>query len=286
MSTSSVNFNPPYLRYDVPTDLVKIQAEIVRIKKLSFPAIEVGSEHSKTKENNPKTTSTLLPPSNILVTPNGTIEMGFNCKKTFKVTNNLLSDYTTWELQFKNLSTGHFDIRMFMGVVEISANEINFEIDFSSYNDAAYRDNNGLATFRVFCQAYAWGMPSGFGTSNEVTLNFFAPSCIKIFSMVLNQDTFKGGSNGSEPVLTITLDAPAPPGGQKVLLRVSKPTIANIMGSGFFHVPAGKTSESLSWFLGTKNVSSNKSFNIIAKLQYADGVSTSTDAFANVNLKK
>jgi hypothetical protein len=65
--------------------------------------------------------------------------------------------------------------------------------------------------------------------------------------------------------VTVAIDAPAPTGGQRIDLDVSNGNLGNIMGDGYFVIPAGQTSGSISWFLGTRKVYSNQSFDILVK---------------------
>ena len=97
--------------------------------------------------------------------------------------------------------------------------------------------------------------------------------------MSLSPAHVKGGNNGTDPVLTVTLDRPAPPGGQKVYVSSSNTSVAWVHGAGYFYVPAGQTSESLSWFLGTKNVVTNRIITITVTVNGQQG-------YADLGVKK
>jgi hypothetical protein len=207
------------------------------------------------------------------VSPQGNVSMGFNCKMTFHVTNDLECPDVYWYLNFKNPITGQYD--MVAQYISQTSNpdptdEMYFEIDFSTYNTAAYAAANGTASFKVYGQGYVYTsngtvLPSASATSNEVILNFNAPPCISVYSIDLSENTFVGGKNDHEPTMTVAIDAPAPPGGQRIDLGVSNGNLAEIMGDGYFVIPAGQTSGSISWFLGTRKVYSDKSFDILVK---------------------
>jgi hypothetical protein len=329
MDTPIANLLPPYLHYEVPADAVKIQEKIKELILVSKSLIPVktkfdsvtlkaekvnldisaknlqlsNSENVQTVQvsNVNKTTATGLE-----ISPNGKVNMGFNCKKTFTVSNNFNADTCYWEIHFKNLATGQFDRLQFMGgsyTKTSHKHSITFDIDYDTYNQAAYISSsvviggsNGLATFRVFCMGYnhtipifnssSVSLPGPQCFSEEITLDFNGEHCIIINSLSLSADTFRGGKNDKEPTMTVYVSAPAPPGGLTVALSVSNSNLGNIMGSGSFIIPAGQSSGSISWFLGTRRVySTGKKFNIIAKLAFPDG-STSPEGYGQITLNK
>lgn len=325
MSTTST-FHPPYLRYEIPTDMLQIQKNINALKKASLfkqpikksdikiTEISKGTLHitdtniiqelssqkqiakgvsiSKASKSSPNpntnnVTKSILAVSTISidVTPNGNVPLGFNCKKTFIASNNFGADTCYWNLRFKNLATGNFDIVKYLGGTSTpgpSDHSITFDLDFDTYNQAAYVANNGLAIFKIECQGWNWGVVGPWTNSPEITLNFNADPCIALNSLSLNTDSITGGDNGTDPVLTVNIDAPAPPGGLKINLKVSNSNLGNIMGDGFFYIDAGQTSGSISWFLGTRRVySTGKSFNIIVTIE-----GSSAEGYALVNLTK
>ncbi|MET3538877.1 hypothetical protein [Chryseobacterium limigenitum] len=326
MDTPIANLQPPYLRYDVPNELLFIQEKIEALREVSYALkpkpVKQLSESIKINKSSANLVKTVIEiPSDLPifnpssakisqigleVVPNGKVGMGFNCRKTFTVSNNFNADTCYWEIHFKNLSTGLFDKLQFMGgsyTKVTHKHTITFDIDFQVYNQAAYVSssvviggNNGLATFKVFCMGYNYAIPifnSGVSSipgpqcfSDEITLDFNGPHCIIINSISLSTNTLKGGKNDKEPNMTVYISAPAPPGGLKVLLSVSNNNLGNIMGDCYFIIPAGETSGSISWFLGTRRVyTTGKQFNIIAKLAYPDG-STSAEAYALITLNK
>jgi hypothetical protein len=216
------------------------------------------------------------------VTPHGNISMGFNCGATFIAKQNMEADETEWRLHFKNAAGNYGDYSKFVGIPQtkgVAIDAVKILMNYTTYAAPAYA-TKGVATFRVECDGYWYGQKLSTVISDDVILNFNAPPCIGLHSVSLSQNDFVGGKNDKEPVLTVTLDAPAPPNGQKVALDVSNHGLANIMGPGYFTVPAGQTSESLSWFLGTRKVLTNKSFDILV------GVNASPAGHATVHLKK
>jgi hypothetical protein len=63
--------------------------------------------------------------------------------------------------------------------------------------------------------------------------------------------------------MTVVLDAPAPPGGQRIYLSVSDTSNAGILGTDkFFDIPAGQTSGKISGFLGTESVLQDQTVDI------------------------
>lgn len=105
------------------------------------------------------------------------------------------------------------------------------------------------------------------------------PPMPKLHSVSMNVTSVEGGNNGRNPILTVALDGPAPPGGIRVDVSSSKPNIAWVMGSGYFMIPAGKTSEDWDYFLGTKNVISNKSLTLTVTVNGVEG-------YVNVDVTK
>jgi hypothetical protein len=311
-------FKTPYLRYQNPADLQKIQAKIKALgdeaKLLRGPSLEV---HDRTQvaarlapSSQPKrsrfeaaviaTSESLVPSAalalkiaaEVTVTPAGTVLLGFNCRRSFTASAPLSNSVThaIWNLLMKNQQSGEFERIFFMGGVSAltkvtDAGRIKFDHDFSSYRDAAYASANKTAEFKVEVRPYCLFDELAPGASNPVTLDFSPTSCIGIHSVGVEPGSSKGGANGSSPTLTVTLDAPAGPGGQKVALSVDNSNLGNIMGSGWFVIPQGHTSETLSWFLGTRRVySTGKSITIKAELVSPGG--NSGPGYATVTLTK
>ncbi|HKR02178.1 MAG TPA: hypothetical protein VJT09_15990 [Pyrinomonadaceae bacterium] len=90
------------------------------------------------------------------------------------------------------------------------------------------------------------------------------PTIPKLYSVSLNTSSVVGGSSCNNVVITVSLDAPALPGGQPVSLSSSNSNIAWIFAPKYFTIPAGQTSESASCFMGTKNVTTNRKVTITA----------------------
>jgi hypothetical protein len=212
----------------------------------------------------------------VMVTPNGVVPVGFNCTKGFEATATEPSfdpDYISFRMLLKNKGTG-FDQIFSMGIYNTGGEDffpvtVQFEHYFGIYNTMAYKSAAKTAIFVVECQYYdsGYNLPIQVAQSAPVTLDFSGPSCLGIQSMAVSADTFVGGDNDKEPTLTVTLDGPAGPGGQTVALATSKPNLARIMGTGSFVIPAGQTSGAISWFLGTREVSTTgRSFHIEAEL--------------------
>jgi hypothetical protein len=310
------HLRPPYLHHEVPSDLALIQDQIEALRDISLankPPRPIKDLSAKPKlnvnivsnlaavetdgliTNSEPTTphaSAKLATIGLEVNPSGKVNMGFNCIKTFTVSNNFNADTCYWQLYFKNLATGEFDKVQFMGgsvTKTTHKHTVEFDIDYSTYYSAAYVSasvilggQNGLATFKVFCSGWNYAIPilnSGISSlpgpqcfSDEIVLDFNAAHCIIISSIALSTGSIKGGSNGTQPVMTVHISAPAPPQGLTVELSVSNSNLGNIMGNPSFTIPAGQTSGSVSWFLGTRKVyTTGKSFSIIAKLLFPDG---------------
>lgn len=332
-----MKFQPPYLRYDIPADLLSIKARIsalikksksrkvlsdqsahdgislaalgdplvagtgavkaeslpprrkgvATVKATAFPARTPATGEALSPDANPEQlsvagTSAKIAAGTVTVSPSGTQQMGFNCRITLHATNDFSSQDVEWSLRFKDPATGVFNysgqsIGTSSAPDETSA--IDFDLDYSTYYLAAYTSPDNKATFKVFCQGYDFGLPGPAGLSEQVVLDFSAPACIGIHSVSLSEDTFIGGSNDKAPTMTVAIDAPAPPGGQRVNLGVSNSNLGNIHGSGFFMIEEGQTVGSISWFLGTRKVYAKKSFNIVV------GVNA-TVGYANIKLKK
>jgi hypothetical protein len=200
------------------------------------------------------------------VSPSGVVTMGWNCKAMFHATNNFKSHFTFWDMFFKDPSTGDFSKHgQYLGETywpNAKGDEINFEIDWGTYSTPAYMTPDGKARFKILCHTVLGADKSAF--SEEVVLNFNAPSCIDLYSVSLNENTFIGGDNGNDPEMTVVLDAPAPPGGQRIYLSVSDTSNAGILGSDkFFDIPAGQKSGTISGFLGTESVLQDQTVDIL-----------------------
>jgi hypothetical protein len=98
-------------------------------------------------------------------------------------------------------------------------------------------------------------------------------------SVSLDVTSVKGGDSCNEPVLTVNLSSPAPTGGLPFTVSSSNTNVAWIFAGGNFIVPAGQSSESLSCFMGTKNVSTNKQVSLTVTVNGNPG-------YVNLNIKK
>ena len=198
------------------------------------------------------------------VSPSGLVTMGFNCKAKFQATNNFKCLFTYWDIFFQDPSTGAYTLGgQYLGETYFPnhrADEIDFEIDWGTYSEPAYIAADGTATFVIKCRNVL--QPEA-AQSAEIVLNFNAPPCIDLHSVSLNENTFVGGKNGDDPTLTVVLNAPAPPGGQRIFLSVSDTHKAGILGNHFFDIPAGQISGQISGFLGTESVSHDRTVDIL-----------------------
>lgn len=78
--------------------------------------------------------------------------------------------------------------------------------------------------------------------------------------MTLSTYSVRGGQNGTQPTMTVTLDGPAQVGGQWIECYLVG-TKARFLVSSWhgFSIPEGQTQGSQSWFIGTSNVIFNTS---------------------------
>lgn len=200
------------------------------------------------------------------------VSMGWNCSQTFIATTDLAGTSYAWTLYLLDPVSGVTLNTVFLAGT--STTSLTFSIDSSTYGAAAYATGSGSLKLRVECITYSSG-PDHTGTSIDVPVDFGGSACISLNSVSVPENTFVGGSNGSDPVLTMNLDGPAPPGGQAVFLNVSDTNIANIMGdlaNQPYIIAAGLWSDSISWFLGTKSVMFDHTFNIEVTVNGATGL--------------
>jgi hypothetical protein len=134
--------------------------------------------------------------------------------------------------------------------------------------------------YQVRCRANYIGQWRYSNVLNISSGTSSTPSPVTITSASLTPNTVKGSKNYKDPIFTIQLSGPAPAGGIPVTLTTDKTQLAWVMGNPRYIIPAGKTSESFSWFLGTKNVIMTRHVDVIATL---DGGSS---ASATLTLKK
>jgi hypothetical protein len=308
--------HPPYLRYDDPAQLAQIQAKLESARQASLarkpaptPVSATAKAVARTRSNGP----TQAGPSEsvtgavatqvvgadtpdpvadgrsapaISITPGGTVALGFNCRVDITTVNNFqFVDTVNWFLAFKDPAGNFVTDEQFLATVpnwQFDINTMAFELDYDTYYRMAYAAK-GAVTFRVRAESATWGIPGPFADSPPVTLDFSKPACIGLQSVRLDQDTFVGSKNNKEPTLTVTLAAPAPPGGQRVYLNTSDHSLGWFMGTlannPHFDIPAGQTTGSISWFLGTKKVLVDRSFNIEATVNASTG-------YAGVNLTR
>lgn len=230
--------------------------------------------------------------SRITVTPNGTVPLGFNCNQKFEASMPYAAAYVThiaWNLLMQDQQSGLFDQIFFMGGTSVltssPAGKIEFYHDFSTYRNSAYTSSNQTAVFAVQCVPHLLWDALAPDQSDPITLDFTPQSCVGIHSVSLSASSVTGGDNGTEPVLTVILDAPAGPGGQEVTLGVDNDNLGRIMGSGKFVIAQGETQGSQGWFLGTRRVyTTGKSFNVVTELTSPGG--RTGRIYSNVKLTK
>jgi hypothetical protein len=125
----------------------------------------------------------------------------------------------------------------------------------------------GPGNYYMKCYAYKNNALQNSFTSNAIPVQFNGPPPPNLHSVSLSPTSVKGGNNGTDPLLTVALDGPAPTCGQRVYVWTSNKNIAYIHhGYTYFTIPAGQTSDVWYWFLGTSNVSSNKQVNIVVQI--------------------
>jgi hypothetical protein len=202
----------------------------------------------------------------VTTAPSGIVSLGFNCRATFHASNNFHASHTIWSIYFYDPKDNNFTVAgQYLGATYFPKNDpsqINFEVDFSTYATDAYMLSNGKALFVIQCNPVAT-LGLGSKMSHEVVLDFNAPPCVDLYSVTLNENTFYGSENGNDPEMTVVLDAPAPPGGQRIYLSVSNTSKAGILGNNFFDIPAGQTTGTISGFLGTEKVLQDQAFDIL-----------------------
>ena len=192
-------FHPSYLRYDVASERAQILEANERVRQESL------AREPSTTTLTPSVIDDELPDDSrsdtrgmsVTVTPD-TVSSGFNCgfiHFTATCSDSSLDDYI-WEISFKNPSTGAFDFHR-QGIGATSAagiwvpNIIGFDIDFSTYHQAAFA-SNGSASFIIHCWTLKSGMFGPTADSNPVTLDFTAPACVRLRSVAVNKNRFGG----------------------------------------------------------------------------------------------
>lgn len=204
------------------------------------------------------------------VTPTGTVNMGNNCSETFsaKINDNLF-DEIYWYLQPLDPNT-NLVVGSCLGLGRTSTDTVHFSLNHNQLHSLAI---NGKLGFYVACiKSYmgniypaVWSNPNGtpifLGNSNTIVMDFTGPSCVGLHSVSLNPSEFVGGDGETDKTVTInvTLDGVAPPGGRLVTLEVVDNNlikVARLVAGNTFLIPAGQQTGSLSFFLGTKKLTS------------------------------
>lgn len=222
-----------------------------------------------------------------VIMPSGVVNNGFNCPIEFLLYNPGPSDYDFWGLRFKVPPPigGYADV--WLKAVE-SGKDLQVLMDYTTDFIQPYLFPDHSVKFTGLCETVLGtdidGNPIVYPpiVTPEVVLNFSPLPCVGLHSISLSANIFVGGKNDKAPTLHMQLDAPAPPWGQKVYLSVSNNKIASIHpvdGSDtkdhdgkYYTIPAGKSSDSLSWFLGTKSVLKMTSFHVKARVNNTEGV--------------
>lgn len=198
----------------------------------------------------------------VQVNPSGVVTAGFYCPTDFEASVDKSAYSVEWSVKFD----GDPEAR-FLGVSR--GQKARFTVDGLTYNMAAQNTPigsypGGSTTFRVTAVTRTvLGISTGTGTSSPTTLNFGTEPCVQILNVDLSKTSLKGDDHGQEPTLTVYLTNPAPPGGQKINLQIidgNNPTVGRFLGNDYFYIPAGATSGSYSWFLGTRKVLADRTF--------------------------
>lgn len=255
-------FRPPYRMLKTKQDYEHVKADVNVLKQRR----EAEIKNNRMTGGNP----IILQPLSLLTLAamGNTNFVSPGCEVKLLATINQPADFYTWTLVNNNPGVSSYLGSSTSQSVVITLNENFF----------------GSGSYKVMCDAYIYSyvtppyviIPL---TSNAVNVQFNGPPGGRLHAVSLNTNSVKGGNNGTDPVLTVTLDAPAPSCGQIVYLSTSDSGLAWIHGTGNFTIPAGQQSDSISWFVGTKNVIKNRDVNIIVDVRGDKG-------YANLTLKK
>lgn len=148
--------------------------------------------------------------------------------------------------------------------------------------------SSGSGEYFVECLYDAKPLHAGLPVkSNATKVDFTGGGGVGIHSVSLSPNDVKGGNPDTDKAITLTvaLDKPAPPCGQVVYIHSDNPDLARVVVDGgrtAMTIPPGKTSDALSWFLGTKN--KNGKANVVVELPLTGG--GFQNAFAGITVRK
>lgn len=301
-------FSPPYLRYDIPAEYAQIVArrkpyqkadwlatpatasqaaatidlaaipgptptgpagnagpKVAAVKSTTTSAVQataVKASGSTSVQGSAPNAAPLSAKATLTVTPNGTVPMEYYCPTDFQAEVSAPANYSEWSIAFdgENLNRN-------LGIS--NSKKVSFTIDGPTYNLAALASTTGSVTFRVTVMSQYLGVTTAQLTSAPITLKFGPSPCVSMINADLNTTSLKGDDHGHEPTLTVYLDNPAPPGGQRVYLEIiesNQPKVGRFLGNNYFDIPAGATSGTSNWFLGTRKVYGNKSIILRVKV--------------------
>jgi hypothetical protein len=281
----------------IPTDNLdlknetKKQLDSISISpKLEGKNISIKTKNAKLIANKKASSDTL---TNI---PNGTSTIGYNCTIDYVTTLDFQpfsGSYNSlqWYVVFKDIG-GNYDylsdgyslgdiITVKKPIIQSKING-SWTMNFDMYATSTHP----TTSFKVFVEQYIDGRLNDVISTDEVTINFSGFNCINVMDMGLSTTNgnggypaIKGGDHGTEPILYINLNSPAPPDGQTVYLSLTGISIVNeeawlTSGNDQVTIGGGQTQGQWSGFLGSRHVLFTKDIHVKATVNGVAGVST------------
>lgn len=169
------------------------------------------------------------------------------------------------------------DLGVEYGVFAPSNLPVNYGAGYAHLDDEDKDNENGFDyNYHMNVNLAGQIISGSYNTDINIVKVRPSPPIPHLHSMSLNISSVKGSQNGTQPTLTVYLDGPAPPNGQNVYLSTSNIHLAWLLGTNVIFIPPGQTSGAISWFLGTKNVNTTRTVDIIASVNGVAGHSTLT----------
>ncbi|PIF47649.1 hypothetical protein CLU96_4716 [Chryseobacterium sp. 52] len=273
-----------------------IQISNFPLKGELLPIMEINKVITKRTADNLVNKSKKVTSDSISNDPNGNFSIGYICPLAFtskldyeRIWGLVISTFFWYLVPPDNAGNYLIDKNgILLGMYSKDKNvlttteTVKWHWDHDLYNKLSFP----TVKFKIGVHRFDNGMPGNIVFSDEINVTFGSTPCINIHSTNVSAShsdggypSIKGGDHGTEPTISVHLNAPAPPGGQKVSLSVTgvgdtNPSAWITSGNEHVVIAGGQTYGQWSGIIGSRKVMTTKDIHIVAGVNGGESVST------------